>query len=117
MLNHIKQLYLPYTFIDVGYWYQFSFPPLPSGKIDKYLFPSMNSKIRGDGTAPNLITDLRDIGHFVARIVGDDRTLNKYVFAWGEELTEKEIYASMEDVSSERLERKFVSAVPPMLIA
>ncbi|KAE9376097.1 isoflavone reductase family protein [Stipitochalara longipes BDJ] len=109
VLNHVKQLFLPYTFIDVGYWYQLSFPPLPSGKIDKYIFPGTNTKIRGDGTALNLITDLRDVGHFVARIVADERTLNRYVFVHGEELTEKGIYAVMEEVSGEELERKFVS--------
>jgi hypothetical protein len=69
----------------------------------------MNSKMRGDGTALNLITDLRDIGHFVSRIIGDKRTLNRYVFAWGEELAEKEIDGIMEEVSGENLERKFVS--------
>ena len=108
VLNHIKQLFLPFTFIDVGYWYQFSFPPLPSGKIDKYFFPGMNSKMRGDGTAPNLITDLRDVGRFVARIVADERTLNRYVFAWAEEMTEKEIYSVMEEVSGEKLPVNFV---------
>ncbi|KAN0112330.1 isoflavone reductase family protein [Hyaloscypha variabilis] len=109
VLNHIKQLFLPYTFIDVGYWYQFSFPPLRSGKTDEYIFPGMNTKLRGDGTAPNLITDLRDVGRFVARIVADERTLNRYVFAYGEELTESEIYAAMEEVSGEQLEQKFIS--------
>jgi len=108
VLNHIKQLFLPFTFIDVGYWYQFSFPPLPSGKIDKYMFPGTNSKMRGDGTVPNLITDLRDVGRFVARIVADERTLNRYVFAWGEEMTEKQIYSVMEQVSGEKLPVNFV---------
>lgn len=32
--NLVKRLHLPYTIIDVGWWYQFSFPELPSGKID-----------------------------------------------------------------------------------
>lgn len=59
-----------YTFIDVGYWYQLSVPRLPSGRIDKYIFPDMNTVLHVDGEAPNLLTDLRDIGRFVARIVG-----------------------------------------------
>jgi hypothetical protein len=70
-----------FPFIDVGYWYQFSFTILPDGKIDKYLFPGMNPKIREDSIALDLIADLRGIGHFVARIAGDERTLNRYVFA------------------------------------
>jgi len=51
---------------------------------------------------------LRDIGHFVARIVGDERTVNRYVFAWGEVLSEKNVYAVMEEVSREKLDRSFV---------
>ncbi len=57
---------------------------------------------------PNLITDLRDVGRFVARTVVDQRTLNRYVFAWGEEMTEKEIYSVMEDVSGEKLPVNYV---------
>ena len=69
----------------------------------------MNTRMRGDGTAANLMTDLRDVGRFVARIVADGRAANKYVFAYGEEVTERGIYAVMEDVSGEKIERKFVS--------
>jgi hypothetical protein len=52
----------------------------------------MNATMRGDGRVSNLVTNLQGIVHFVARIFVDERTLNRYVFAWGEELTEKEIY-------------------------
>lgn len=35
--------------------------------------------------------------------------MNRYVFAWGEVVSEKEVYSLMEEVSGEKLERKFVS--------
>ncbi len=50
----------------------------------------------------------------MARVAGDERTLNRNVLASGEELTEKEIYAIMEDISGEKLERKIVNAVPSL---
>ena len=31
---HLKSISLPYTIIDVGWWYQISYPKLPSGKVD-----------------------------------------------------------------------------------
>lgn len=68
----------------------------------------MNTALHVDGEAPNLLTDLRDVGHFVARIVADERTLNRYVFTWGAVVTENEVYAIMEEVSGEKLERKYV---------
>lgn len=68
-----------------------------------------NNIIHGDGTAPNLLTDLRDIDRFVARIINDDRTLNKYVYTFGDILTEKEIYRIAEELSGEKLESTPVS--------
>lgn len=43
------------------------------------------------GEKKNAHTSLADIGHFVARIVEDKRTPEKYVFLWGEELTQREV--------------------------
>jgi hypothetical protein len=73
------------------------------------MFPQMKVPIHGDGKAPNLLTDLRDIGKFVAQIIDDERTLNKGVFCCGDVLTENQIYSSMEEVSGEKLEREIVS--------
>ncbi len=64
--------------------------------------------IHGGGNAPNLLTDLRDIGRFVARIVADDRTLNRYVYTWSDVLSENEIFDLVEEVSGEKIERKYV---------
>ncbi|CAJ2500719.1 Uu.00g035720.m01.CDS01 [Anthostomella pinea] len=106
--NHIKQLSLPYTIVDVGWWYQISFPELPSGKID-YAIGFKGQTIAGDGNVPNAITDLRDIGRYVAKIIVDDRTLNKYVFVYNELWKPNDIYSLLEKLSGEKLERKYTS--------
>lgn len=68
----------------------------------------MNTPIHGDGEVPNLLTDLRDIGKFVARIIDDERTINKGVFGWGDLLTENQIYSLLEEISGEKLDRQTV---------
>ena len=68
--------------------------------------------ITGDGTAPNLLTDLRDVGRFVARIIKDDRTLNKFVFTYSDALSQNEIFAMIEEMSGEKIEREYVSTFP-----
>jgi len=77
------------------------------------MFPRMQVPLHGDGEVPNLLIVIRDIGSFVARIIGDERTLNKHFYCWGDLLTENKIYDVMEEVSGEKLERvlkkKYVS--------
>ncbi|KAL4881354.1 hypothetical protein BJY04DRAFT_188713 [Aspergillus karnatakaensis] len=110
--NEIKFVGLPYTVIDVGYWYQISFPAVPSGKAD-YAVGNLRkdaNTIHGDGDAPNILTDLRDIGRFVARIVGDERTLNQYVVTIGEVLSEKEVFGIAEEVSGEKIQKDSISS-------
>ncbi|KAJ6552935.1 isoflavone reductase family protein [Mycena capillaripes] len=109
--QHIRKLYVPYTIIDVGYWYQISFPTIPSGRIDYAAVLKPKVTIHGDGTTPTMITDLRDIGRFVALIIKDARTLNKSVFTYGEVLSENEIFALTEEVCGEKIERKYVPHV------
>lgn len=105
--NYIKQAALPFTIIDVGWWYQLAFPRLSSGKID-YALIVPNNEIIGDGNTPNALTDLRDIGRYVARIIVDDRTLNKMVFTYNTVLSPNEIYDLLERISGEKIERKYV---------
>ncbi|KAJ7797530.1 hypothetical protein B0H14DRAFT_2531051 [Mycena olivaceomarginata] len=107
----IWKQYVPYTIIDVGYWHQISFPTLPSGRVDYASYMKPKVEIHAGGTAPTLLTDLRDIGPFVARIIKDPRTLNKFVFTYSDVLSENEIFALMEEMSGEKIEqRKYVSA-------
>ena len=54
------------------------------------------------------LTDLRDIGPYVARIIMDDRTVNRYVFCYGELLSQEELFAKMEELSGEKIVGKYV---------
>ncbi|KAI9045380.1 aromatic alcohol reductase [Aspergillus affinis] len=105
--NHIKQLQLPYTIIDVGWWYQLSYPRLESGRAD-YAMTSANNEIVGDGNTPLALTDLRDIGRYVALIIGDDRTLNKMVLAYNTVVTQNQIYDMLEEISEEKIQRNYI---------
>jgi hypothetical protein len=106
--NHIKQLRLPYTIIDVGWWYQIAFPKVPSRKVD-YVAVGLAEEIVGKGNVPSALTDLRDIGRYVAKIIIDDRTLNRMVLAYNTVMTQNQIYDLIEEMSGEKLERKYVS--------
>lgn len=55
------------------------------------------------------MTDLRDVGRYVARIVADPRTLNKIVFAYSELATQNQVYNLLEELSGETIERHNVS--------
>lgn len=102
IMNEIKLIKLPYTYIDVGSWYQLSVPSLPSGKTS-YLSLGMGNLIPGDGNTPTALTDLWDIGRYVAKIIADDRTLNKYVFIYNELWTTNQIYSHLESTSGEKI--------------
>ncbi|KAF7557002.1 hypothetical protein G7Z17_g1003 [Cylindrodendrum hubeiense] len=109
VLNHIKSVKLPYTVIDVGWWYQVNLPRLPSGRID-YVAMETSDGIAGDGNVPIAFIDLRDVGVYVARIIADPRTLNRMVLAYDEVLTHNQLYDQVEQVSGETLPRKYVTA-------
>ncbi|KAM0228308.1 hypothetical protein ACHAPO_010852 [Fusarium lateritium] len=109
ILDHIQRLHLPYTVIDVGWWYQISLPRLPSGRIDRNLF-LYNTAIGGDGDVPCARTDSRDVGKYVARIINDPRTLNQKVFAYTDLRTQHELYDAVERLSGEKIERKYRTA-------
>ena len=108
LLDHIKKLYVPYTAIDVGWWMQIALPRLPSGRIDRAVTLPPTT-IAGDGNTETTLTDLRDVGRFVARIIQDPRTLNQKVFAYGETgWTQNKIWDLLEEKSGEKVERKYV---------
>jgi hypothetical protein len=82
-------------------------PKLPSGRID-YAAMETADGIAGDGNVPFALTDVRDIGSYVARIITDPRTLNRMVFAYNEVWTQNRVYDLLESLSGEKLERKYV---------
>ncbi|KAF9777023.1 hypothetical protein IL306_004709 [Fusarium sp. DS 682] len=108
LLDKCKRLYLPYTVIDVGWWYQSSLPAVPSGKLDAKLgVPDMI--IGADGNVPYAATDLADIGKYVARIIADPRTLNKMVLAYGEVTTQNKVWGYVEELTGEKIPKKYLS--------
>lgn len=75
---------------------------MPALDDSKESFPGFNQAatrtVYGSGDVKR-----RDIGKYTARIISDDRTLNKYVLAYTEELTQKEIVAVAERVLGEKI--------------
>lgn len=106
-MDHIKKIYLPYTIIDVGWWYQIGTPRVPSGKLDYAIIAPLD--ILGDGNVSVALTDLRDVGRYVARVITDPRTLNQHVFAYNEVKTQQEVFDLVEQKSGEKVERTVVS--------
>lgn len=73
----------------------------------KEFFPGFNQAatrtVYGSGDVKSALIDIRDIGKYTARIISDDRTLNKYVLAYTEELSQKEIVAIAERVLGKKI--------------
>ncbi|OGM48930.1 hypothetical protein ABOM_003114 [Aspergillus bombycis] len=109
-LNHIQKIRLPYTYLDVGWWFQITLPRLPSGRID-YILPSTQPDlpIGLDGNVPSALADIRDVGRYVARVIADPRTLNKKVHVYNEIYTRNQVYDLLEKLSGEKLERRYMS--------
>jgi len=84
--DYIKSIGLGYTFIDVGIWANITLPE------DKENAQNTFAQIIGTGDVKNAVTHIGDIGNFVAEILDDERTLNQYVFCWGEEKTQNELW-------------------------
>lgn len=61
-------------------------------------FADLTKTAFGTGDVKCTLTDYSDIGKFVAHIIADDRTLKKYVFCWGDEYTQIEIFALAENL-------------------
>lgn len=95
--------------IDVGWWYQISFPRLASGRID-YATTLPVEFIAGDGNTPSALTDMRDVGRYTARIIADDRTLNHMVFVYSEIHSQNQVFTLLENLSKESIERVHVSS-------
>ncbi|GAB7354305.1 hypothetical protein MBLNU459_g4825t1 [Dothideomycetes sp. NU459] len=107
--NHLKKIYLPYTIVDVGWWYQIAIPKLPSGKIDYFADSVPMTTLIADGNTPSALTDVLDIGRYIARIIVDPRTLNKYVLAYSEVWTPNDVYSLLEKLSGESIPRNYIS--------
>jgi nucleoside-diphosphate-sugar epimerase len=101
--QRIWQHKLPYTIVDVGFWHQLSFFKVPSGKFD-YAHFIVPNEVYGSGDVKTLLTDERDMGRFVAKIIQDERTLNQKVFTWSDELSQNEVLKMIEEKTGEKVE-------------
>ncbi len=66
--------------------------PADREESEDTFLPSLSHRITGTGDIKNATIHVPDIGKFVAEIINDDRTLNQYVFCWGEQKTQKELW-------------------------
>ncbi|KAF8639076.1 hypothetical protein AX16_010382 [Volvariella volvacea WC 439] len=87
--DYVRQSGLGYTYIDVGFWFS-NLIENPYGDVYAFLRDA-DRIVYNDGNVKTALIDLNDIGQYVARIVSDERTLNRYVFVWGEEVTQNRL--------------------------
>ena len=92
----------------MGCYYQVWVPKLPSGRSDHAHSPYIDHRIVGDGSVKFSLTDLSDIGKYVAQIVADPRTINKHVLAYTEVLSMNEIWDVMTKASGEEPPKDYV---------
>jgi hypothetical protein len=69
----------------------------------------------GNGDVKTGITDLRDVGRYVALIVNDERTLNRFVFSFSEVLSQKKVFGMLEKISGEKIVPNVVCILSPLL--
>lgn len=101
---------LPYTIIDVGWWYNGFIPKVPSGKTGHAIaLPDfIQNLVPGDGKMKTYVVDNEDIGKFVARVIADPRTINKRVMCAGASLSFNEMYGIAEELTGEKPVLKYV---------
>ncbi|KAF9774645.1 hypothetical protein IL306_007315 [Fusarium sp. DS 682] len=104
LLDRCKRLYLPYTVIDVGMWYQVALPQPYAPP------PPVADTFIGNGDTPTAMIDKADIGPYVSRIITDSRTLNRSVFAYGEVATQSAVLAEVEAAIGKEVPRDSISA-------
>lgn len=90
--------------------YQITLPIIEPAKARYPGTEDLINTIFETGNVKTAMTDNRDIGKFVARIILDDRTLYEYVFCWAEEYTQNEILSLAERISGKTIPTKNLSA-------
>lgn len=64
----------------------------------------------GTGNVPSALTDVRDIGRYFARLVRDERTVDKYVLVYNELWTQNQIWDAMSRATGEEVPKVYRSA-------
>ncbi|KAL1759433.1 hypothetical protein FB107DRAFT_287665 [Schizophyllum commune] len=98
--DYIQRSGVPYTFIEVGWWLELfiPYPPQFTG-----LVADVTRQLTGKSSQPLAVTDLRHIGTYVARVLQDERTLNKRVFLWEDVTTLDEAWKIAEETFGEEI--------------
>ncbi|KAG9225639.1 hypothetical protein CCMSSC00406_0007496 [Pleurotus cornucopiae] len=95
--DYIKELGLPHTFIEVGWWLSGMFPPPHSARNTL-----MTQKVYvGDRSQKLIYSTLPTIGKMVARIIVDPRTLNQTVVVYDGEISINETWKVAAKVTGE----------------
>jgi nucleoside-diphosphate-sugar epimerase len=100
----VKSLALPYTIIDIGWWFQLT---LPTSFYD-IGYGELPGTIPGDGNVLSAFTDARDVGKFVVKTIVDPRTINKSVFCYSEMMSMNQVFDVLDRVSGRKFERNHV---------
>ncbi|KIJ34003.1 hypothetical protein M422DRAFT_263956 [Sphaerobolus stellatus SS14] len=96
--TYVWDLGLPHTFIDIGWFIEFILPQIPKSEGDEW-FSQFSRQTYDSENVKVAVTASTDAGEFVAKIIQDDRTINKYVFCWSEEITQGDAYKIAKSVS------------------
>ncbi|GJJ06033.1 hypothetical protein Clacol_000220 [Clathrus columnatus] len=99
----VKDLKLPYTYINVGWWMDLI---LPYPSSDEGVWAQRSRTFVGTGEIKTAIISRTEIGLFVARILADPRTINSQVFCCGDEVSLNDIYDIGEKILMEDLRSK-----------
>ncbi|KAG7094458.1 hypothetical protein E1B28_008054 [Marasmius oreades] len=91
---------IPYTFIQAGWLTSLLFPQSHSVAGNS----PMGKQFYGSGKVKTAYTALERVGEFVARIIGDPRTLNQIVQAYDGEATLEEVWTIASKVTGENFD-------------
>ncbi|OBZ72583.1 hypothetical protein A0H81_07784 [Grifola frondosa] len=80
----VRSLGVGYTFVDIGWWNQLT---LPERVESKNPYKALFYEVFGAGDKKMLVSNVEHVGDYLARIIGDDRTLNKAVIVWEDEVS------------------------------
>lgn len=100
----MKSLALPYTIIDIGWWFQLT---LPTSFYD-IGYGELPGTIPGNGKVLSAFTDARDVGKFVVKTMVDPRTINKSVFCYSEMMSMNQVYDVLDRTTGQEYDRNYV---------
>ncbi|KIY64435.1 NAD(P)-binding protein [Cylindrobasidium torrendii FP15055 ss-10] len=95
--EYIKELGLPYTFIEVGWWLSILLPCTHAAKAS----PVTPKNRVGNQDRKTIISSWQTIGLLTAKVLNDPRTLNQVVVVHDGEMSPKEAFALGEKVTGE----------------